>query len=125
MVLLDQPFSNSGQVLRLDAVNSEFLQTVIEPSQVFGAFGTAIVVTILQSRQSFHSAMLGQTVTPQNLALQQLVSTAQQWGLAHLHRRERFHRWQRDALRWRRELPCAAHGAHESGLGQAPALFQG
>jgi len=50
--------------------------------QVFGAFGTAIIVTVLQLRTTFHTAMLSQTVTPQNLALQQLMSTAQQWGLA-------------------------------------------
>jgi DHA2 family multidrug resistance protein len=51
--------------------------------QVFGAFGTAIVVTVLQTRQTFHTAMLAQTVTPQNLPLQQLMSTAQQWAVAH------------------------------------------
>jgi EmrB/QacA subfamily drug resistance transporter len=50
--------------------------------QVFGAFGTAIVVTMLQQRQTFHTAMLAQTVTPGNLPLQQLMSMAQQWGLA-------------------------------------------
>jgi len=50
--------------------------------QVFGAFGTAIIVTILQVRQTFHTAMLAQTVTPDNLALQQLMNTAQQWGVA-------------------------------------------
>jgi EmrB/QacA subfamily drug resistance transporter len=50
--------------------------------QVFGAFGTAIVVTVLQQRQTFHTAMLAQTVTPQNVALQQLMNTAQQWGLS-------------------------------------------
>jgi EmrB/QacA subfamily drug resistance transporter len=50
--------------------------------QVFGAFGTAIIVTVLQLRTTFHSAMLAQTVTPQNFALQQLMSTAQQWGLS-------------------------------------------
>jgi DHA2 family multidrug resistance protein len=48
--------------------------------QVFGAFGTAIVVTILQLRQTFHGAMLSQTVTPENLPLQQLMASAQQWG---------------------------------------------
>jgi DHA2 family multidrug resistance protein len=48
--------------------------------QVFGAFGTAIIVTVLQTRQTFHSAMLAQTVTPQNLPLQQLISSAQQWA---------------------------------------------
>jgi MFS family permease len=48
--------------------------------QVFGAFGTAIVVTILQLRQTFHTAMLTQTVTPENVPFQQLMSSAQQWG---------------------------------------------
>src|SRR5207237_9024387 len=42
--------------------------------QVFGAFGTAIVVTVLQLRQTFHTAMLAQTVTPDNLPLQQMMS---------------------------------------------------
>jgi EmrB/QacA subfamily drug resistance transporter len=50
--------------------------------QVFGAFGTAIIVTVLQLRQTFHGAMLAQTVTPDNLPLQQLMSNAQQWALA-------------------------------------------
>jgi MFS transporter, DHA2 family, multidrug resistance protein len=50
--------------------------------QVFGAFGTAIIVTVLQVRQTFHSAMLAQTVTPENLPLQQLMNSAQQWGVA-------------------------------------------
>ena len=35
--------------------------------QVFGSFGTAIVVTILQSRQTFHTAILSQTLTPENI----------------------------------------------------------
>jgi EmrB/QacA subfamily drug resistance transporter len=46
--------------------------------QVFGAFGTAIVVTILQMRQTFHTATLTQTLTPENLPLQQLLASAQQ-----------------------------------------------
>jgi DHA2 family multidrug resistance protein len=50
--------------------------------QVFGAFGTAIVVTMLQQRQTFHTAMLAQTVTPENLPLQQLMANAQQWAIA-------------------------------------------
>lgn len=49
--------------------------------QVFGAFGTAIIVTVLQVRQTFHSAMLAQTVTADNLPLQQLMNSAQQWGV--------------------------------------------
>jgi EmrB/QacA subfamily drug resistance transporter len=50
--------------------------------QVFGAFGTAIVVTILQLRQTYHTAILSQTVTPENIPLQQLMSMAQQMGVS-------------------------------------------
>jgi DHA2 family multidrug resistance protein len=50
--------------------------------QVFGAFGTAIVVTILQQRQTFHTAILSQTVTPENIPLQQAIAAAQQWALS-------------------------------------------
>jgi DHA2 family multidrug resistance protein len=50
--------------------------------QVFGAFGTALIVTILQLRQTYHSAMLSQTVTPENIPLQQLMASAQQWGIS-------------------------------------------
>src|SRR5437764_1034563 len=50
--------------------------------QVFGAFGTAIVVTILQLRQTFHTAMLSQTLTPENIPLQGLLSSAQQLAAA-------------------------------------------
>jgi len=50
--------------------------------QIFGSFGTAMVVTILQSRQTFHTAILSQTVTPENIPLQQLMSATQQWGVA-------------------------------------------
>ncbi|HTD76116.1 MAG TPA: hypothetical protein VK898_00665, partial [Chloroflexota bacterium] len=50
--------------------------------QVFGAFGTALVVTILQLRQTFHSAMLSQTVTPDNVPLQQMMGAAQQWAIS-------------------------------------------
>ncbi len=51
--------------------------------QVFGSFGTALVVTILQTRQTFHQALLTQTATPDNLALQQVLAQAQQWVVAH------------------------------------------
>jgi EmrB/QacA subfamily drug resistance transporter len=51
--------------------------------QVFGAFGTAVVVTVLQVRQTYHTAMLAQTVTPANLPLQRLMSMAQQMAAAH------------------------------------------
>ncbi len=50
--------------------------------QVFGAFGTAVVVTILQVRQIYHTAMLSQTVTPENIPLQQLMGQMQQWAAA-------------------------------------------
>jgi len=42
--------------------------------QVFGSFGTAIFVTILTTRTTYHTAMLGQTVTPDNITLQQMVA---------------------------------------------------
>jgi hypothetical protein len=51
--------------------------------QVFGAFGTAVVVTVLQLRQTYHTAMLAQTVTPENLPLQRLMSMAQQMAASH------------------------------------------
>ena len=34
--------------------------------QLFGSFGTAMVVTILQSRQTFHTAILGFAWSPEN-----------------------------------------------------------
>jgi EmrB/QacA subfamily drug resistance transporter len=51
--------------------------------QVFGAFGTAIVVTLLQQRQAFHTAMLSQVVTAENIPLQEVMSSAQAWALGH------------------------------------------
>jgi DHA2 family multidrug resistance protein len=48
--------------------------------QVFGAFGTAVVVTILQVRQTFHTAIVSQTVTPDNIPLQQAMAQVQQWA---------------------------------------------
>jgi MFS family permease len=51
--------------------------------QVFGAFGTALFVSILQTRQKYHAAMLQQTVTPDNLPLQQVMAQAQQWIVGH------------------------------------------
>jgi EmrB/QacA subfamily drug resistance transporter len=50
--------------------------------QVFGSFGTAIVVTILQSRQTFHTAILSQTLTPENIPLQGLLTAAKQMAAA-------------------------------------------
>lgn len=51
--------------------------------QVFGAFGTAMVVTILHQRQAFHSAILSQLVTPENTPLQPVVWSARAWALGH------------------------------------------
>jgi hypothetical protein len=39
--------------------------------QVFGSFGTAIFVTLLQSRQTFHASALVQGVTSSNYSVQQ------------------------------------------------------
>jgi EmrB/QacA subfamily drug resistance transporter len=50
--------------------------------QVFGAFGTAIVVTILQLRQTYHTAMLSQTVTPESIPVQQLMTNASQLAVS-------------------------------------------
>jgi hypothetical protein len=50
--------------------------------QVFGSFGTAIFVTLLQSRQSFHSALLAQTATSSNFTLMHTLADVQQWVLA-------------------------------------------
>ena len=51
--------------------------------QVFGSFGTAIFVTLLQSRQMFHASALAQGVTTSNYTLQQTLGQVQQWVLAH------------------------------------------
>jgi EmrB/QacA subfamily drug resistance transporter len=51
--------------------------------QVFGSFGTAIFVTLLQSRTTFHANVLEQTATGSNFALQQAIGQAQQWVLLH------------------------------------------
>jgi EmrB/QacA subfamily drug resistance transporter len=49
--------------------------------QVFGSFGTAIFVTLLQSRQIFHANVLAQTATPANFTLQQTLGHVSQWVL--------------------------------------------
>jgi EmrB/QacA subfamily drug resistance transporter len=46
--------------------------------QLFGSFGVAIFVTILSNRATYHAAMLGQTVTPDNFTLQQILTNTQQ-----------------------------------------------
>jgi DHA2 family multidrug resistance protein len=51
--------------------------------QIFGSFGTAIFVYILSSRTDYHTAMLRQTVTPENLPLQQMLANTQQMLVAH------------------------------------------
>jgi EmrB/QacA subfamily drug resistance transporter len=51
--------------------------------QVFGSFGTAIFVTLLQSRTTFHTSMLAQGATSTNFTLQQTLGQVQQWVLLH------------------------------------------
>jgi DHA2 family multidrug resistance protein len=51
--------------------------------QVFGSFGTAIFVTLLQARQTFHGTVLAQSATSSNFTLQQTLGQVQQWVLLH------------------------------------------
>ncbi len=46
--------------------------------QLFGAFGTAIFATLLHSRQTFHQAMLAQTLTPDLPGVRMALATVQQ-----------------------------------------------
>lgn len=50
--------------------------------QLYGAFGTAMYATILQTRASFHSASLSMFVQPDSPAVLQLMATAQQIALS-------------------------------------------
>lgn len=47
--------------------------------QLFGAFGTAMFATLLQDRQSYHHAMLGQSVTPDLPAVHATLASVQNW----------------------------------------------
>jgi EmrB/QacA subfamily drug resistance transporter len=49
--------------------------------QVFGSFGTAIFVTLLQARTTFHTTVLAQGATATNFTLQQTLGQVQQWVL--------------------------------------------
>jgi EmrB/QacA subfamily drug resistance transporter len=51
--------------------------------QLFGAFGTAIFVTLLQSRQTYHQAMLSQTVTPDLPGARLTLAGVQQYLVQH------------------------------------------
>jgi len=51
--------------------------------QLFGAFGTAVFVTILQTRQTYHQAMLSQTVTPDLLGVKQALGGVQTYLMQH------------------------------------------
>jgi len=51
--------------------------------QLFGAFGTAIFVTLLQTRQTYHQAMLSQAVTPDLPGVRQTLAGVQQYLVAH------------------------------------------
>ncbi len=47
--------------------------------QLFSSFGTAIFATLLTTRQTFHEAVLAQTLTPNNLTVQQLMTMMQRY----------------------------------------------
>jgi MFS family permease len=51
--------------------------------QLFGAFGTAIFVTMLQTRQTYHQAVLSQTVTPSLPAVHLELAQASHYLLQH------------------------------------------
>jgi DHA2 family multidrug resistance protein len=51
--------------------------------QVFGSFGTAIFVTLLSARQTFHANVLAQGATSSNYTLEQTLGLVQQWVLQH------------------------------------------
>jgi predicted MFS family arabinose efflux permease len=51
--------------------------------QVYGAFGTAIFATLLQSRIKFHAATMAMFVTPAMPAVAKLLGQAQQFALGH------------------------------------------
>jgi EmrB/QacA subfamily drug resistance transporter len=51
--------------------------------QLFGAFGTAVFVTILQTRTTYHSAMLSQTMTPDLMGIRVTLGGVQQYILQH------------------------------------------
>jgi EmrB/QacA subfamily drug resistance transporter len=51
--------------------------------QLFGAFGTAVFVTILQTRQAYHQATLSQTVTPDLLGVKQALGGVQTYLTQH------------------------------------------
>ena len=50
--------------------------------QLFGAFGTAVFVTLLQTRITYHTAMLSQTVTPDLPGVRVTLAGVQQYVLA-------------------------------------------
>jgi len=51
--------------------------------QLFGALGTAMFVTVLQTRGTYHQAMLSQTITPDLPAVRLALGTASQYLLQH------------------------------------------
>ena len=57
------------------------LQNVLR--QVYGAFGTAIFATLLQSRIKWHAQTMSMFLTPDMPAVQKLFGQAQQYALAH------------------------------------------
>jgi EmrB/QacA subfamily drug resistance transporter len=51
--------------------------------QIYGAFGTAMFATFLQSRVKFHAATMSMLVTPDQPAVAKLLGSAQQFALTH------------------------------------------
>jgi EmrB/QacA subfamily drug resistance transporter len=51
--------------------------------QLFGAFGTAVFVTLLQTRQTYHQAILSQTVTPDLPGVRLTFAFVQQYLVQH------------------------------------------
>jgi EmrB/QacA subfamily drug resistance transporter len=64
-----------------DMQSASAIQNVLR--QVYGAFGTAIFATILQSRVKFHLASLSMFVTPDMPAVATLLGQTQQFALSH------------------------------------------
>jgi EmrB/QacA subfamily drug resistance transporter len=64
-----------------DMQSASAIQNVLR--QVYGAFGTAIFATILQSRVKFHAATLSMFVTPDMPAVARLLGQTQQYALSH------------------------------------------
>jgi EmrB/QacA subfamily drug resistance transporter len=64
-----------------ESQSASAIQNVLR--QVYGAFGTAIFATLLQSRIKFHATTLSMFVTPDMPAVARLLGQTQQFALSH------------------------------------------